>query len=254
MAPGSWIELDGAVNARVVIPGVLLRADNLQSLSARDIELLSAEHRLEVVVDLRTDSEVAAEGPGPLVGYDGVRIEHRSLYPDSGGPTDLALAAVQPWFDDLGDDHIDESRIVRAYLGYLERRPDSIVAAVRTIAATPGAILVHCAAGKDRTGVVVALALDAAGVSRSVILADYLATGERMDLIIDRLASSATYRTQMLEADRDELTPKSATLERVLERVDEQFGGAAGWLLEHGLTDVELDALRRRVGADLARG
>ncbi len=101
-----------------------------------------------------------------------------------------------------------------------------------------------------------ALALDAAGVSRSVILDDYLATAERMDLIIDRLLSSDTYRTQMLDADRDELTPKPASLERVLELLDERHGGAAGWLLAHGLTDVELDALRRRVGsvdADLAQ-
>jgi protein-tyrosine phosphatase len=257
MATDCWIELDGAVNARVVVPGVLLRADNLQKLTARDIELLSAEHRVEVVVDLRSDVEVALEGPGPLVGYDGVRIEHRSLYPDSGGQTDVALAAVQPWFSDLSDEHLGETRVVRAYLEYLDRRPDSIVGSIRTIAAAPGAILVHCAAGKDRTGIVVALALDAAGVSRSVILEDYLATGERMDLIIDRLLSSETYRTQMLGADRDELTPKPASLERVLELLDEQHGGAAGWLLEHGLTDVELDALRRRVGAvdaDLARG
>jgi protein-tyrosine phosphatase len=257
MAADAWIELDGAVNARVVVPGVLLRADNLQALSARDIELLSAEHRLEVVVDLRTDVEVAREGPGPLAGHDQVRIEHRSLYPDSGGATDVALATVAPWTDDFDERYAGESQIVRAYLGYLHRRPDSIVAAIRTIAGAPGAILVHCAAGKDRTGVVVALALDGAGVPRSVILADYLATGERMDLIIDRLASSETYREQMLGADRDELTPKPATLERVLERVDEEYGGAAAWLLEHGLTDDELDALRRRVGpvgADLARG
>jgi protein-tyrosine phosphatase len=252
MATASWIELDGAVNARVVIPGVLLRADNLQALTARDIELLSAEHRVEVVVDLRTDVEVAREGPGPLVGNEDVRIEHRSLYPDSGGATDVALATVAPWTDDVGERHGDESQIVRAYLGYLERRPDSIVAAVRTIAGAPGATLVHCAAGKDRTGVVIALALDAAGVSRSVILADYLATGERMDLIIDRLASSETYREQMRGADRDELTPKLATLERVLERVDELYGGAAAWLREHGLTDDELDALRRRVGSPTA--
>jgi protein-tyrosine phosphatase len=217
--------------------------------------LLSAEHRLEVVVDLRSDVEVTLEGPGPLVAHDAVRIEHRSLYPDSDGQTDVALAAVQPWFSDLGDDHADESRVVRAYLQYLDRRPDSIVGAIRTIAAAPGAILVHCAAGKDRTGIVVAMALDAAGVSRSVILEDYLATGERMDLIIDRLLSSETYRTQMLGADRDELTPKPASLERVLELLDERFGGAVGWLREHGLTDDELDALRRRLGpvdADLA--
>jgi protein-tyrosine phosphatase len=252
MTTDSWIELDGAVNARVVIPGVLLRADNLQALTARDIELLSAEHRLEVVVDLRSDVEVELEGPGPLSEHDTVRIEHRSLYPDSGGQTDVALAAVQPWFSDLGDEDVDESRVVRAYLQYLDRRPDSIVGAIRTITAAPGAILVHCAAGKDRTGVVIALALDAAGVSRSVILADYLATGERMDLIIDRLASSETYREQMRGADRDELTPKLATLERVLERVDELYGGAAAWLREHGLTDDELDALRRRVGSPTA--
>jgi hypothetical protein len=54
----SWIVLDGAVNARAVVPGVLLRADNLQSLSASDVRTLIEEEGLEVVVDLRTDVEV----------------------------------------------------------------------------------------------------------------------------------------------------------------------------------------------------
>jgi protein-tyrosine phosphatase len=59
-----WIALDGAVNARVVVPGVLLRADNLQSLSARDVRVLIEEAGIEVVVDLRTEVEVELEGPG----------------------------------------------------------------------------------------------------------------------------------------------------------------------------------------------
>ena len=63
------------------------------------------------------------------------------------------------------------------YLAYLRHRPDSVVEAVRTMAAPGGAVLVHCAAGKDRTGVVVALALAAAGVSRGAVVADYVATG-----------------------------------------------------------------------------
>lgn len=248
MPCGSWIELDGAVNARVVVPGVLLRADNLQELSERDVELLLGEpHGLKVVLDLRSDIEVASEGPGPLAEREGVRIEHRSLYPDSGGTTDVALAAVQPWFSDLSEDHPDENRVVRAYINYLQRRPDSAVAAVRTIAAGEGAVLVHCAAGKDRTGIIVAMALEAACVPRSVIIEDYLATAERLDAIIERLLRSPTYRTQMLGADRDELVPRAATLERFLELLDERCGGCAGWLIEHGMTDAELDAVRRRL-------
>ena len=61
-----WLALDGLANARAVVPGVLLRADNLQSLSARDIRRLVDEHEMEVVIDLRTDMEVRVEGPGPL--------------------------------------------------------------------------------------------------------------------------------------------------------------------------------------------
>ena len=87
----SWIALDGAVNARAVVPGVLLRADNLQSLSQRDIRRLVEAHALEVVVDLRTDVEAKLEGPGPMSAEPGVRIELRSLHPDSPGPTSTSM-------------------------------------------------------------------------------------------------------------------------------------------------------------------
>ena len=93
----AWIDLDGAVNARVVVPGALLRADNLQTLSARDVRTLIEQEGLEVVVDLRTDVEVELEGPGPSTAEPAVRIEHRSLYPDSGGNTDLDADTVKPW-------------------------------------------------------------------------------------------------------------------------------------------------------------
>ena len=94
-----WIALDGAVNARIVVPGALLRADNLQSLSPRDVRTLVDEQDLELVLDLRTDVEVSLEGPGPLTDEPAVRIEHRSLYPDSGGATDLDADTVRPWGD-----------------------------------------------------------------------------------------------------------------------------------------------------------
>jgi protein-tyrosine phosphatase len=247
-----WIDLDGAVNARAVVPCVLLRADNLQALSARDVRLLVEQEAVEVVLDLRTDVEVELEGPGPMTAEPAVRIEHRSLYPDSGGNTDLDVDTIKPWGPTDEQESPNEPPIVRAYMSYLGRRPDSVVSSVHAIARANGAVLVHCAAGKDRTGVVVALALDAAGVDRDTIIADYLATGERIDAIMARLVSSATYRAELEGHDAQKHAPIPGTIERVLELIDERFGGSAAWLSAHGLGDPDIEQLRRRLAP--ARG
>jgi protein tyrosine/serine phosphatase len=240
-----WLSLDGAVNARVVVPGVLLRSDNLQSLSKADVRQLLDEQGLEVVLDLRTDFEVRSEGPGPLTTVPSVRIEHRSLYPDAG---DSSFAhATRPADSPFKEDLPGETATVRAYMSYLDLRPDSVLASLRTIARTDGAVLVHCAAGKDRTGVVVALSLDAAGVEREVIVADYVASGERIEAILRRLVASPTYRDEMSGADPRKQAPVPATMERVLEIVDERYGGSAAWLSSQGFGDDDLEALRRRL-------
>ena len=246
-----WLALDGAVNARTVVPRVLLRADNLQSLSARDVRLLVDEHSLEVVIDLRTDIEAKLEGTGPMTAERGVRIELRSLYPDSGN-IDLDAGTVKPWESHHEDELLDEAPVVRAYMSYLQLRPDSVVGAVRAIACANGAVLVHCAAGKDRTGVIVALALDAAGVEREAIVADYLATAQRIDAIVARLVSSPLYRDQLEGHDPQQHAPVLGTMERVFELVDERYGGSVAWLSAHGLEDRELQQLRRRLSLDSA--
>jgi protein-tyrosine phosphatase len=246
-----WIELDGAVNARAVVPGVLLRSDNLQDLSERDITELVQEHGLEVVIDLRTGVEVELEGPGPLVAEPAVRIEHRSLYPETGGNTDLDADTVRPWGSHDEDALPDEIPVVRAYMSYLQRRPDSVVESIRAIANAEGAVLVHCAAGKDRTGVVVALALDAVGVDRALIVEDYLLTAERIDEILARLRSTETYRAELEGHDSQRHAPAPGTMERVLEIVDERLGGSVAWLEAHGFTRADLDRLRSRLSANV---
>jgi protein-tyrosine phosphatase len=247
---GYWIALEGAVNARAVVPGVLLRSDNLQGLTAGDVRLLIDRELVKVVLDLRTDVEVQLEGPGPMTRESGVCIEHRSLYPDSGGNTDFEVDAVRPWQRPHGGELSREPAIVRAYLSYLRRRPDSVTGAVETIARADGAVLVHCAAGKDRTGVVVALALDAVGVDREVIVGDYAASAERIEEIMGRLVSSPTYRPQLEGHDPRHHAPLPVTMERFLELVDDHLGGSARWLLDHGLSPGDLDRLGGRlVGA-----
>ena len=66
----------------------------------------------------------------------------------------------------------------RTYRAYLDERGHHLVTAARVVAASPGATLVHCGAGKDRTGVTVAMLLDAVGVERSAVVADYAATND----------------------------------------------------------------------------
>ena len=72
------------------------------------------------------------------------------------------------------------------YLGFLAERADSVLAALRMIAYREGATLVHCTAGKDRTGTVIALALSDAGVEREAIIADYAASADHFDELMKR--------------------------------------------------------------------
>ena len=71
--------------------------------------------------------------------------------------------------------------------------------ALRDIATADGAAIVHCAAGKDRTGVIVALALTVAEVEPDAIVADYVATDDRIEAILDRLRRSRMYAKDLSE-------------------------------------------------------
>jgi protein tyrosine/serine phosphatase len=141
-----------------------------------------------------------------------------------------------------------EPPAVRSYLGYLGDRADSVVGALRALATdAPGATVVHCAAGKDRTGVVVALALAVAGVGHDEIVADYAMTADVIDALVAKLAASPTYAEDMDRRDVASHTPRADTMDRVLTLLDERFGGPTGWLEAHGFGPDEQLALRARL-------
>jgi protein tyrosine/serine phosphatase len=269
-----WLPLEGAVNARDLggLPTEdgaetagqrLLRSDNLQGLTPRDVQVLVDDVGLRTVLDLRTDVEVELEGPGPLTREPRVEVRHLSLFPESGGRTDVEAdaEAILPWQADGEDQRRGSAlpgaaadsppepanRAVAFYLAYLRDRPDNIVAALRAIADSDGAVLVHCAAGKDRTGVVVALALAAAGVPTDRIVADYEATAERMVPLMARLRASETYREDLDSRPDDSNRPRPETMWRFLEILDEQYGGALGWLAGAGFGPADVARLRGRL-------
>jgi protein tyrosine/serine phosphatase len=252
-----WIQLENAVNVRDVgdLPaadgartrqGRLVRSDNLQDLSPKDVTRLVDELGVTTVVDLRSEGEVAAEGPGPLTARDDVAHLHLSLLPEAGAMTDVAKDALA--VNRQRAIERDPDDIARAfYLGYLEDRPDSVVEALRAVARAPGAALVHCAAGKDRTGVVVAMALSAVGVPRDHVIADYEATGERIGLILDRLRASPTYAADIDNVPAHEHDPRPEIMAGLLDRLDETHGGPLGWLAAHGFDSLDVERLRTKL-------
>jgi protein-tyrosine phosphatase len=122
-----------------------------------------------------------------------------------------------------------------------------VVGALRSIVAAPGAAIVHCAAGKDRTGVVIALALTIAGVEPEVIVADYAATNERLDAIVERLSRSKMYARDVSTRPVRAHTAREETMRAFLEQIDVRYGGLSSWLASHGFTDDEVAALRARL-------
>ena len=136
------------------------------------------------------------------------------------------------------------------YLGYLDDRPDQVVAALQSIARAPGAALVHCAAGKDRTGVVVALALTAAGVRPEAVVADYAATGDRIEAILGRLRTSRTYARDIDSQPVVAHLARPETMEAFLQQMDVRYGGVVRWLADHGFDGDDLRLLRAKLRDD----
>ena len=224
----------------------LLRADNLQQLSPADVTRLVRDIGLTTVIDLRSAAELDSEGPAPLADVPGVRHVHHPVMPELGSATD-AVAEALLLRRDRAKSRFPDDPTCGYYLGYLEDRPDQVVGAVRSIARDEGTALVHCAAGKDRTGVVVALALTAAGVRPEAVVADYAATSQRIEAILDRLRRSPTYARDIDNVPADAHLARPETMRAFLREVDTRYGGAAQWLTDHGLTPGELSLLRDKL-------
>ncbi|MFY9712576.1 MAG: tyrosine-protein phosphatase [Microbacterium sp.] len=202
--------------------GVLLRSGQLAGVTPEGADALRS--RVRHIVDLRDGEEVAAEPtdiPGP-------ETTHLPLF----------LGSVRSFFE-------ADTSLEALYVHLLEESGERLVAAIRIIAAGEPT-LVHCTVGKDRTGVTVALALAAVDADREAIIADYALTESQLP--VERSRRIAAYiRAQHPEAVHAVAlaTQSPAIVMRaLLERVDERWGSAAGYLRANGMSDEALAALK----------
>lgn len=161
------------------------------------------------------------------------------------------------------------------YAGMLERRPELFARAVGAIAEAPeGPVLVHCAAGKDRTGLVVAFALSLAGADDGAIAADYeltnvrlaprlavhVAAVERARAVHEERVAARSASGEVADGDGDALPgrlhparSRAGTREVMLETLAglrAEYGSVAGYLAHGGLTDGQQEALVKRIRAE----
>ena len=226
------LSIDGTFNLRALPDASgqpwLYRSATLDALTPRGVQQLRARG-VQLVVDLREDVE---RGAAPPAGADhGIAVRHVPIYRSPEGPPVAgSMTAV--------------------YRSILTDRGPALAEAVSAVAGSPGPVLVHCTAGKDRTGLVVALALGAAGVAQDAVVADYARSGpevarHRADAVALTLAALALTTDEQREATRLHLESPAAVLEQALAQVDAR-GGAARYLLDHGLPAQDLASLRRR--------
>jgi len=193
--------------------GVVVRCDALTRLSAAGRDQVHA-YGVRRAVDLRADDEKAAGERWP----DGVDVVANPILP--GGPDDPLWPEFGAIFDAAAD---AEHGLRDVYVAFLERWPGEFAQAVAAIVEPlDGCVAVHCNAGRDRAGLVSALLLDAIGVERAEIAADFALTPP----IDGHPGASGWVMLQVLEA------------------LDRTAGGSRGYLGAAGVSPSVLDATR----------
>ena len=222
---GGLVTVDG----RRVRRGALVRSDQLCRLSDGGRAALVA-HGVRTVVDLRTPAEVERD-PDPIWHEHGVDY---LLIPQQ---------SEQLWRE---MDPVARTRTERDCF-VIDRRAEQIVAMARAVArAVSGGVLIHCLAGKDRTGIAVAMLLGLVGVSEADIAADYSLSVESLAAeLAAALAAAPDDETRArLERGYD---ASAETMLATLAHLRARHGGAEAYLTRAGLSGADSERLRARL-------
>ena len=259
---GAWNFRDVADSTGVLRPGRLFRSGELSELGDDGRGEL---RRLGVtdVADLRSRREVERHGPGLVP--DGVDIhllpipdlEPSDENPDGEAPHEHAFRRL---FEDKPDDESVSVASSRYMVDEYSRFPtypgaQEAVHRLVTLLASGRTVLAHCFAGKDRTGFTVALVLEAAGVEREAIEADFLSSNQAVPLLRARILETVRQRSdiemtpELLSLTEARLSDavlgvRTEYLDAARRTIDDNFGSLDGYLRSAGITGADVARLR----------
>ncbi len=210
----------------------LFRSDGLYRLRGADDMSRVRQLGLKSVIDLRTEREQREQGIFPTDDIE-VTFHHLSIVDVTWSDTET------PEFDD------EVEFLVWGYRDMLEIGSSRFADAMHVLAQTDSLPAVfHCAAGKDRTGVLAALLLSSLGVDDAHICADYGLTQDAMQRTI---AWSKVHRPEL--AERYATIPKAylaadpRAMQIILAELAQRHGSVRNYVREIGVADNTVDAL-----------
>jgi protein-tyrosine phosphatase len=237
--PERRIALEGSVNFRDVggYPAqdgretrwrTLFRADGLHKLTEADLELVQALD-LRTVVDLRSAFELET-----------------GRFPVERIPVDFHHVAIIEVVRDKEAFKVAPGMMGQEYLRMLEEGASQIGRAV-SLLAQPDALpaVVHCTAGKDRTGMVTAVVLGLLGVPHDVIVADYARSAEAMADLRAQLIARYPEGRDVIENSDELFAAQPAYMENLLATIEARFGSVAAFAAQAGVGEDEVAALRQ---------
>jgi len=206
----------------------LFRSDGLHHLTAADVAFLRDELRIDEVIDLRSTAEVRTDGVGPL-GGEPIRRHHLPLF-----DSDVVQQSQPDSVRTLAD----------RYFLLAEFAREAIAQVVETLASASGPAVYHCAAGKDRISAVLLGVLE---VPDEIVVADYAATQQNLDAIIERLMSTKGYETMLSALPPDTLHAQPETMISLLERIGDTYGSMREYVLSIGVSPESIERLEERL-------
>ena len=224
---GGYLNQDG----KRVKKCLYFRTGRQDRMTEKDLSQLS-DLKISNQIDLRKPDEVLDQGKGPLEAM-GANYINIAVIPE-GGSDQLSKL--------VGDTGISGKR----YLGYLEFGPTSWLRLFGILADQDNLpVVLHCTAGKDRTGVSTAFLLSVLGVNRDVIEADYLLTNFDTERQADFIESTVGYpdgydRESMISAAG---VPKDA-MKDFLDGVESKWGSAVEYLKKIGVSEEQMEMVR----------
>lgn len=204
-----------------------LRSDGLQDLTPEDLDYLH-EYGITQIIDLRSPAELA-QAPDPVretFTYFNVSLmvaEVADITASGKGAKDHLMNI------DLGD----------FYIQLLDQRRDHLRLIFELMAENVGGTLFHCAAGKDRTGVVAALLLELAGAQTPDIIANYQTTHTFLAPKMAATHTAAGYDPALLRSDAENIS-------RLLDHLAESYGTAYDYLRQAGMSRENLRQLQQK--------
>jgi protein tyrosine/serine phosphatase len=212
----------------------IFRSDGLHHLTSADVARLRDEIGLGTVIDLRSTNELRREGRG-LLEAQPHRFHHVPLF--EGVTSESKEQAAQM---DLTDRYVLMAEFAHEAIGRV----------VNLLADATTPAVFHCAAGKDRTGVISAILLGLLGVDDDVIVGDYAATQDNLDAIVERLMASEGYKAMLDALPPDTMHANPATMEGFLRRMRTKYGDMDGYVRAGGVGDDAVARLRERMLED----